>query len=95
MKLLLVLSIIIVPGVMLYLARKNKQVKTAFNGLAVVSTIIFGSIASTAIYQVIADNTVFMTTIHALFLNKVFIISGAYMGLFIIYRLVILTLEEK
>lgn len=95
MKVILVISTIIVPSVMLYLVRKSDHFKIFFNIVAVLSTIIFGSIASTSIYQVIIDGTVFMTTIHALFLNSIFIITGAYLGVFIIYRLMILTLEER
>lgn len=95
MKILLVISSIVVPAVMLYLIRKSDKFKILFNLLAVISTIIFGSILSTSINQIIVDDAVFMTTIHAIFLSPVFLITGAYLGLYIIYRLMILTLEEK
>lgn len=95
MKTLLVTSSIIVPMVMLYLQYTSKRFKMIFNIIAVISTIIFGGIASTSIYQIIVDDAVFMTTIHAIFLNPVFLVTGTYLGLFIIYRLMILTLEER
>lgn len=95
MKILLVISSIVVPIVMLYLKHKNKSFRSIFNIVAIISIIIFGSIASTSIYQVIIDGEVFMTTIHSLFLNPVFLVTGAYLGTFIIYRLMVMTLEER
>lgn len=94
MKVLLVLSSIVVPVIMVYLNNKSDKLKLIFNIVAVVSIIIFGSITSTSIYQIIVDNAVFMTTIHAIFLNPFFLATGGYLGVFIIYRLMILTLEE-
>lgn len=95
MKILLVISSIVVPIVMLYLKHKSNSFRTIFNIVAIISIIIFGSIASTSIYQVIIDGEVFMTTIHSLFLNLVFLATGAYLGTFIIYRLMVMALEER
>ncbi|ETT86221.1 hypothetical protein C176_05902 [Viridibacillus arenosi FSL R5-213] len=95
MKILLVLSTIVLPIIMVFLRNKNKMIVMLFNIIAVVSTIIFGSIASTSIYQIIVDNAVFMTAIHKVFLNPLFLISGGYLGIYIIYRLMILTLDER
>lgn len=95
MKFLLVLSGIAVTIVMYYLQNKSNKFRTTFNILSVVSAITFGIIASTSIYQIIKDNAVFMTTIHAIFLNPFFLITGAYLGIFTIYRLMILTMNEK
>ncbi|MEK5332612.1 MULTISPECIES: transposase [unclassified Lysinibacillus] len=92
---LLVVSSIIVPFVMLLLQKKSKIVRLLFNVLAVFAMLVFGGIASTSIYQIIVDNAVFMTTIHAIFLNPLFLVSGAYIGVFIIYRLMLLTWHEN
>ena len=66
-----------------------------FNIIAVISTLIFGNIAATSIYQILIDNAVFMTTIHGIFLNPYFLIAGGYLGVFIIYRLMVLTWDER
>lgn len=95
MKFLLVISTIVVPIVMLYLQHKYDLFKTIFNIASIISIIIFGSLASTSIYQIIIDDEVFMTTIHGLFLNPIFLVTGAYLGTFIIFRLMLLTLEER
>lgn len=72
---------------MVLLRKKISKSAFIFNILAVIFVIIFGSIASTSIYQIIIDDAVFMTKIHGLFLNELFLISGAYIGVFTIYYL--------
>lgn len=95
MKVLLVITSIALPIVMFYLQNQWKNSQIIFNSMAVISIIIFGNIAAISIYQIIVDDKVFMTTIHAIFLNPFFLITGAYLGLYILYRLLILTANEK
>ncbi|AHN22131.1 transposase [Lysinibacillus sphaericus] len=95
MKLFIILSSIVVPAIMLLLQYKSDRARLLWNVLAVLALIIFGSIASTSIYQIIKDGAVFMTTIHAVFLNPLFLVVGAYLGVFMIYRLMLLTWNEK
>lgn len=80
---------------MYVLQNKSSKFRKTINILSVVSIIIFGSIAATSIYQIIVDNAVFMTAIHAIFLNPFFLVTGAYLGLFTITRLMILVMHEK
>ena len=65
-----------------------------FNLVMVLSVIVLGNIAAISIYQIIRDNEVFMTAIHAVFLNPAFLIAGAYIGIYAIYRLMLLVKEE-
>ncbi|MCZ2260949.1 transposase [Sporosarcina sp. G11-34] len=95
MKILLVIAGISFPIIMFYLQNKNMKFQIIFNIIAVISAITFGSIASTSIFQIITDNAVFMTAIHGIFLNLFFLITGAYLGVFIVYRLLILTMDER
>lgn len=95
LKLLFILSSIVVPVIMLLLQYKSNIARLLWNVSAVLALIIFGSIASTSIYQIIVDGAVFMTTIHAIFLNPLFLAVGAYLGVFMIYRLMLLTWIEK
>ena len=95
MKILLVIASISFPIIMFYLQNKNIKFRIIFNVTAIISAIIFGNIASTSIFQILIDNAVFMTAIHGIFLNPFFLITGAYLGVFIVYRLLILTMAER
>ncbi len=95
MKVLIIASTIAVPTLMLYLQYLSDRFRLFFNVVAIISSIIFGCIAATSIYQIIVDDAVFMTTIHAIFLNPLFLVVGSYLGMFIIYRLLLLTVDEK
>ncbi|MGN7477413.1 transposase [Solibacillus silvestris] len=95
MKIILIASIIIVPVFMLYLTKKSEQFQIILNAAAVISVVIFGVILSTSVYQIIIDDAVFMTAIHAIFLNPFFLLTGSYSGAFIIYRLLKLTIDER
>ena len=94
MKILLVLGSVVAPIVM-YSLYKKKVFRITFNVLAILSALIFGNIASLSIHQIIVDDAVFMTTIHGIFLNPFFLISGAYLGVYLLYRLIVITLHEK
>ena len=95
MKFLLVIASIFFPIIMFYLQNKNIKFRIIFNITAIISAIIFGSIASTSIFQILIDNAVFMTAIHGVFLNPFFLITGAYLGVFFVYRLLILIMDER
>jgi len=94
MKVLLVLGSIVAP-ILMYAIYKKKVFRITFNVLAIFSALIFGNIASLSIHQIIVDDAVFMTTIHGIFLNPLFLISGAYLGVYLLYRLIVITLNEK
>ncbi|MEI3605863.1 transposase [Pseudogracilibacillus sp. SE30717A] len=94
MKIILVILSILIPIIMIYLNTFNDKIKIVFNSIAIISALIFGNISAISIYQIIRDNTVFMTAIHAVFLNPFFLITGALLGVYILYRLILLTLDE-
>lgn len=95
LKILLVIASISIPIIMFYLQSKNTKFQITFNFIAVLSALVFGNIASTSIYQMLIDNTVFMTAIHGIFLNPFFLVTGAYLGVFLVYRLLILAMAER
>ncbi|MCH5586218.1 transposase [Shimazuella sp. AN120528] len=87
MKVLLVIGIIFLPLFLCLFHRIWPKLEVYLNCAAIVSLLIFSSIASIGVYTIIRDHTVFMTSIHGLFLNPFFLITGAYLGLYVIYRL--------
>jgi len=80
---------------MVYLQQKSDKMRLVFNALGVVSAILFGYIAATSITQIILEDVVFMTTIHAVFLNPIFLLTGAYLGLFFIQYMIDITIHFR
>lgn len=95
MKFLLISSSIGVPFLMVLLQKMWLKLRLFFNAAAILSALVFGNISSLAIYGIIRDKTVFMTNIHGIFLNPLFLFTGSYLGVYFIYRMVLLTLDEK
>ncbi|MBU8878994.1 transposase [Bacillus sp. FJAT-29790] len=95
MKILLVLTSIIFPLSMFILQKFRVKFRFIFNIGAIISILIFGNIASLSILEIINNRTVFMTNIHALFLDPIFLTTGAYLGVYILYQLLVVTLDQK
>ncbi|MGE7987836.1 hypothetical protein [Lysinibacillus fusiformis] len=95
MNVFIMVTIIVLPSLMVYLQQKSDKMRLIFNALGVVSAILFGYIAATSITQIILEDVVFMTTIHAVFLNPIFLITGAYLGLFFIQYMINITIHFK
>jgi len=66
-----------------------------YNLVSIIAVLVFGNIASLSIYKIIKDKTVFMTAIHAVFLNPLFLFAGSYIGIYVLYRLLLLSMEEQ
>ncbi|TXK73840.1 transposase [Paenibacillus sp. N3.4] len=94
MSVLLVILIILVPPAMLVSVWLFTSWKAIYHGLAVICGYVFGILSALAIYRILHDKTVFMTNIHGIFENNLFLISGAYLGSYGIYMLLYLTLLE-
>jgi len=92
MPVLIIMVSIVVPLTMIYLQRKWMMLRYLFHLAAIVTGLIFVNISATSVYKIIRDQSVFMTKIHAVFLNPFFLTTGAYLGVFLIYRLVLLTI---
>ena len=95
MRILLILGSIVAPLLMIIVHMKWHKSRIVFNIVALLSSLIFGNISSLAIHTIIKDETVFMTNIHALFLNPLFLLTGAYLGVYLLYILAIYTFIEK
>lgn len=90
-----ILGSILLPLLMLYSQKISTKFNLVYNILAIIAILVFGNITSLSIYKVIKENSVFMTTIHAIFLNPFFLITGAYIGIYVLYRMLLLSMEEK
>jgi hypothetical protein len=94
MKFILILGSILAPLLLVILQKVQPKLRLLFNIVAILSALVFGNISSVAIYEIIKDDTVFMTNIHGIFLNPLFLLTGAYLGIYFIYRIVLWTLDE-
>ncbi|TDK59387.1 transposase [Bacillus salipaludis] len=94
MKILLILGSIVIPIFMIILQRKWVKIQNLYNLVAIISALIFGNIASIGILNIINDGTVFMTNIHALFLNPFFLMTGGYLGVYLLYLIVLRALND-
>ncbi|MFC4403871.1 transposase [Gracilibacillus xinjiangensis] len=94
MSYLLIAGSIVLPFVMFLARKKWDRIQIVYNVAALIALLLFGNLASVSIYQIIRDNTVFMTNIHGLFLNPFFLITGAYLGLYAIYQLINLSVKS-
>jgi uncharacterized membrane protein YqaE (UPF0057 family) len=94
MKFFLVLGSIALPLIMIGLQRRVERMDMIFNLLSIICALTFGNISAFAIYDIIHNHTVFMTNIHALFLNPLFLLTGAYLGVYLLYRLIFWTITN-
>lgn len=85
---LLFAAALLIPAVLALLqARYQSAITRWLDGAAWVCSIVFGTISAWYIYRILRDEQVFMTTVHGIFLNPWFLLTGAYLGLYMIYRL--------
>ncbi|OCT13991.1 hypothetical protein A8709_00160 [Paenibacillus pectinilyticus] len=87
MSIIIVVFIILIPLLMLCSAWLFEPFKHVIAGGAVACAYVFGVITSLAVYKILRDDTVFMTNIHSVFTNKLFLFTGAYLGAYGIYAL--------
>jgi len=92
MPILIILVSFVVPLIMVYMQSKWMPLRSLFNIVAIVTGLVFVNISASSVYKIIKDQTVFMTKIHAVFLNPFFLATGAYLGVFFLYRLLLLTI---
>lgn len=87
MKILFIVGSIVLPIAMYLLQKKWTWFHKMLDGMAIFSALLFGNILSLSIYEVIQNKSVFMTNIHAILLDPFFLSSGAYLGVYLLYRL--------
>lgn len=87
MSSMIVLLLFLIPACMLVGAWMFTACRIGFHVLALVSAYVFGIISALAVYDILRDDTVFMTNIHAVFNNQLFLLSGGYLGCYGIYLL--------
>ncbi|MCQ6335186.1 MULTISPECIES: hypothetical protein [Bacillus cereus group] len=70
-----------------YLSTKHPKVSIVLHISAYLALYVLGTIISINIYDVLIQDLVFMTSIHGILLNPLFLIAGAYIGTYTLYLL--------
>jgi len=94
MKIILVAGSAVLPLIMFYSEKLWIRLRSIYNFISIIALFVFGNIASISIYKIITDGKVFMTAIHEIFLNPFFLITGSYIGIYVLYRLLLLSTNE-
>jgi uncharacterized membrane protein (GlpM family) len=71
-------------------SRRSDFVSRLFDVVAAVALFIFYVAAADAVIETIAHETVFMTEVHRVFENTIFLASGAYLGPYTLARIAML-----
>lgn len=87
MKTVIVISTIILPLIMYFLHRKSDVLRKLFHLAAFILAIVFANSVALTIYETWIHDAVYTTSIHGILLNPYFLIPGAYLGIFFIYKL--------
>ncbi len=90
---LFIVLLTVIPAAIVIVVRQSIIAEKVMAFLAVISTIVFAAITMSAIQQILLDQTVFMTSIHGVFLDPLFLTSGGYVLFFFVYRLMYHLLE--
>ncbi|MCP8968910.1 hypothetical protein [Ectobacillus ponti] len=93
MKFLLMAGPLAGSAILLLLA-VHPRIRLLLHVLAYICAYIFGAILSITIYEVRRNHTVFMTEVHEVLLNEVFLLCGAYLGAYGLYMLLRLIMEQ-
>ncbi|WJH32452.1 transposase [Paenibacillus aurantius] len=98
MSLLLAVGVVLGPVLLLAAEWIAGRYRWLSDALAWVAAVVFGIIAAQAVYEIRRDGTVFMTNVHKVFENELFLLAGAYLGLYGIARILhglLLRLREE
>ncbi|MGW6149102.1 hypothetical protein ACWFN4_16755 [Bacillus mycoides] len=68
-----------------YLLGLHPKIRTVLHIFAYLALYVLGTIISMNIYDVLIQNLVFMTSIHGILLNPLFLLAGAYIGIYTLY----------
>ncbi|TCZ80093.1 hypothetical protein E0485_04340 [Paenibacillus albiflavus] len=88
MEIIVGISVVILPFIVLFLYRLLGKWRFIIDVVAAVAAMSFAIVSTVAVYQIRRDGTIFMTNIHRLFDNYIFLISGAYLGMYGLCQLI-------
>ncbi|MEC0247627.1 hypothetical protein P4H65_17695 [Paenibacillus chitinolyticus] len=82
-------TVVAVPWLLVWLQNKVTGAKFIIDVLAYAALVLFSGIAGITVAEILVNNTVFMTSVHKVFLNPFFLASGGWLGLYALQRLIV------
>ncbi|HHT7239336.1 TPA: hypothetical protein ACTZ5V_004500 [Bacillus cereus] len=82
---LLIGALPIALSITFYLLALHPKIRIVLHIFAYLALYVLGTIISINIYDVLIQNLVFMTSIHGILLNPLFLLAGAYIGIYTLY----------
>jgi len=86
MSFFIVMGSLLAPLLMAYSSRRWEKSAFAFDLGYAAALLVFGNIAALTVASIIRRHAVFLTSVHAVFLDPFFLLSGAYLGVYVVYR---------
>ncbi|WP_409342474.1 transposase [Paenibacillus sp. MBLB4367] len=87
MGLLMTAAVILLPLLLIALQWMFGRWSFLIDAAALLCALCAGIIAALAVYEIRRDGTVFMTDIHKLFTNDLFLLTSGYLGIYGIAKL--------
>lgn len=84
---LMTAAVIVLPLLLIALMWMLGRWSFLVDAAALVCAVAAGVITSLAVYEIRRDGTVFMTDIHKLFTNSVFLLASGFLGIYGIAKL--------
>ncbi|SEG36999.1 hypothetical protein [Paenibacillus sp. UNC499MF] len=82
-------AVIAVPWLLVWLQNKAAGAKRIMDVAAYAALVLFSAIAGVTVTEILVNDTVFMTSVHKVFLNPLFLASGGWLGLYALQRLIV------
>ncbi|MGE6228010.1 hypothetical protein [Paenibacillus chitinolyticus] len=82
-------TVVVVPWLLVWLQNKVAGAKFVIDIASYAALVLFSGIAGVTVGEILVNNTVFMTSVHKVFLNPVFLVSGGWLGLYALQRLIV------
>ncbi|MFS0840035.1 hypothetical protein [Paenibacillus sp. 1P03SA] len=82
-------AVFTVPWLLVWLQNKVTGAKRIMDTAAYAALVLFSGIAGVTVSEILVNGTVFMTSVHKVFLNPLFLASGGWLGLYALQRLIV------
>lgn len=95
MKIIIVISSFLFPLLMYFSQRNRPQLRWLYHIIALIALVVVGNITALKIYEVLKNEAVYSFQIHSIFQNLIFLITSAYLGVYLIFLLLLVSSQNE